>query len=116
MAGFIAPLQAANAQWGDLTMQIGTRAMQNPDEVGAASVDFTMFSGYVVLAYLWAQMAQVAQRKLAEGAADKAFYEAKLVTARYYFERILPRTSGHAAGALAGADSVMALDAGHFAF
>jgi alkylation response protein AidB-like acyl-CoA dehydrogenase len=116
MAGFIAPLQAANAQWGDLTMQIGTRAMQNPDEVGAASVDFTMFSGYVVLAYLWAQMAQVAQRKLAEGAADRAFYEAKLVTARYYFERILPRTSGHAAGALAGADSVMALDAGHFAF
>ena len=116
MAGFIAPLQAANAQWGDLTMQIGTRAMQNPDEVGAASVDFTMFSGYVVLAYLWAQMAQVAQRKLAEGAADRAFYEAKLVTARYYFERILPRTSVHAAGALAGADSVMALDAGHFAF
>jgi len=97
-------------------MQIGTRAMQNPDEVGAASVDFTMFSGYVVLAYLWAQMAQVAQRKLAEGAADRAFYEAKLVTARYYFERILPRTSVHAAGALAGADSVMALDAGHFAF
>ena len=42
-------------------MQIGMRAMQNPDEVGAAAVDYMYFSGYVTLAYLWARMALVAQ-------------------------------------------------------
>jgi alkylation response protein AidB-like acyl-CoA dehydrogenase len=116
LAPFIAALQAANGQWGELTMQIGTRAMEDPNEVGAASVDFTLFSGYVVLGYMWAQMAELAQRKLAEGTDEKAFYEAKLTTARFYFERILPRTQVHAAGALAGAGSVMALDAESFAF
>jgi hypothetical protein len=47
---------------GRLTMQIGMRAMQNPDEVGAAAVDYLYFSGYVTLAYLWARMALVAQK------------------------------------------------------
>ena len=116
LAPFIAPLQKANGQWGELTMQIGAKAMENPDEVGAASVDFTMFSGYVVLAYMWAQMIDIAQARLAEGTSDKAFYEAKIATGRFYFERILPRIEGHAAAACAGADSVMALDDEAFAF
>ena len=97
-------------------MQIGAKAMENPDEIGAASVDFTMFSGYVVLAYMWLQMAEVAQQRLAEGTGDAAFYEAKLATARFYFERILPRSEAHASAALAGADTVMGLDQAALAF
>jgi hypothetical protein len=85
MQEFLAPLAAANKEWGDITMQIGMRAMQNPDEVGAAAVDYMYFSGYVTLAYLWARMALVAQEKLAEGSTDVDFYNAKVTTARFYF-------------------------------
>lgn len=106
MAEFVAPLVELNREWGELTMAVGERAMENTDEIGAASVDFTLYSGYVALAYMWAQMAQVSQA----ATGDDPFYPAKLATARFYFQRILPRTRAHAAAVLAGADSVMALD------
>ena len=61
----------------------------DPDELGAASVDFLMYSGYVTLAHFWARMALEAQRQ-SDGAAD-AFLDGKLATARFYFSRILPR-------------------------
>lgn len=109
MAEFTGPLAALNTEWGDLTTRIGARAMQNPDEIGAAAVDYTMFSGYVALAWLWARMAQVAQWKLETGEND--FYRTKLATARFYFTRVLPRAHAHAKAALAGADTVMSVSA-----
>ncbi|MEP5569555.1 MAG: acyl-CoA dehydrogenase C-terminal domain-containing protein [Halioglobus sp.] len=105
----LSALAEVNAQWGDITMKIGEKAMENPDEIGAASVDYTMFSGYVALGYMWVQMAELAQRKIAEGA-DPDFYNAKLATARFYFQRILPRAESHARAAVAGAETVMELD------
>jgi len=116
MTGFTDPLQALNKQWGELTMQIGTEAMNDANEVGAASVDYAMFSGYVVLGYMWAQMAQLAQQKIAAADGDVRFYEAKLATARFYFQRLLPRATAHASAASALGESVMALDADAFAF
>src|SRR3546814_13123016 len=70
-------------------------AMKDREEVGAASVDYLMYSGYACLAYFWADMARVAAEKLAEGSSEEAFYKAKLQTARFYFQRILPRTRLH---------------------
>jgi len=90
--------------------------MQNRDEVGSASVDYLMYSGYATLAFLWAKMAKVAQDALAAGTTEEDFYKAKLTTARFYFTRILPRTKSHAATMLAGADTLMDLDEEHFAF
>jgi hypothetical protein len=116
MAEFIDPLAELNSEWGDITMKVGERAMVSADEIGAASVDYTLYSGYVSLAYMWAQMAGIALAKLEVGGADTAFYQAKLATARFYFKRILPRTRAHAAAALAGADTVMQLDQDAFAF
>ena len=113
---FTDPLLTLNKEWGELTMQVGMKAMQNRDEVGAASVDYLMYSGYVTLAYFWARMAETAQQKLAEGDSDKAFYEAKLTTARFYFQRILPRTRGLVATMVSGADNLMSLDDEHFQF
>ncbi len=107
MAEFARPLLALNKEWGDLTSQVGMKAMQNPDEIGAAAVDYTMFSGYAALAWLWARMAQTALQKLEGG--DAEFYRTKLATARFYFARILPRASAHAKAALAGADTVMSV-------
>ena len=107
MAQFVAPLAELNKEWGDLTMKIGMSAMKNRDEVGSASVDYLMYSGYVTLAYLWAKMAKAAQDQLAAGTTEEDFYKAKLTTARFYFTRMLPRTKGHAATMTAGADTGM---------
>lgn len=116
MAEFIEPLQALNKQWGQITMQIGEKAMNDPEEIGAAAVDYTLFAGYVSLAYMWAQMAQVAQQKIAAGEGDVRFYQAKLATARFYFQRLLPRAQAHAAAAVTAAETVMALETDAFAF
>lgn len=116
LEAFIKPLIELNKEWGELTMQIGMKAMQNRDEVGAASVDYLMYSGYVVLGYFWARMVKVAQEKLTEGEGDQAFYEAKLATAKFYFERILPRTRSLVVTMQSGSDNLMALDQEKFAF
>ena len=104
---FIEPLAALNKEWGVMTMQIGMKAMQNKDEVGAASVDFLMYSGYACLAYFWADMAHTAQQALAAGTTEEGFYKAKIQTARFYFQRLLPRTLMHKAAIESGVDNLL---------
>jgi alkylation response protein AidB-like acyl-CoA dehydrogenase len=104
---FIDALRAKKDEWLGVSMQIGEAAMSNPDEAGAAAVDYLMYSGYITLAYFWAQMAVVARQKIAEADGDASFYQAKLMTAKFYFDRLLPRTESHKATMLAGADSLM---------
>ena len=100
-----------------MTAAIGTSAMENTEEIGAASVDYTLFSGYVALAYMWARMALISQRQIRSGAqSGSGFYQSKLATARFYFARILPRTSAHAKAAMAGAETVMAIEEDAFSF
>ncbi|MEX0730946.1 MAG: acyl-CoA dehydrogenase C-terminal domain-containing protein [Aquisalimonadaceae bacterium] len=114
IAEFIAPLSELNREWGELTMRIGKAAMSNPDEVGAASVDYLMYSGYVTLAYFWAAASRTAALKLADGSDEERFYRAKQQTARFYFQRILPRTRAHVATMTAGAASLMDMDDADF--
>jgi alkylation response protein AidB-like acyl-CoA dehydrogenase len=109
-------LSGLNKEWGELTMQVGMKAMQNRDEVGGASVDFLMYSGYVSLAYYWLMMANTANEALAAGTDEEDFYKAKIKTAEFYFARILPRTESHKTMMLAGVETMMALDEDHFAF
>lgn len=116
MQEFTQPLVDMNKEIGELTMEIGARAMQNPEEAGAASVDYLMYSGYFVLAHMWAQMAFTAQQALESNGSDQPFYEAKVKTARFYFERLLPRTRTHKEAMLSGADNLMSLDEEHFIF
>ncbi len=116
MKEFIEPLKKLNDEWGGMTMKIGMKAMKNRDEVGAASVDYLMYSGYVALAYFWARMAQTAQTKLKEGTNEEAFYNSKVATAKFYYQRILPRTASLAETMLSGSDNLMALDEESFIF
>jgi alkylation response protein AidB-like acyl-CoA dehydrogenase len=118
MQEFREPLRAAVREWDELAATVVERAIGNLDELGAASVDFIHYSGYVVLAYIWARMAQVANRKLAggESGSDADFHRAKLVTARFYYARLLPRAQAHAAAARAGAQTLMSLEEDGFAF
>jgi hypothetical protein len=112
----VSKLVSLNKEWGDLTMKIGMGAMKNRNEVGSASVDYLMYSGYVTMAYMWAKMAKVAQTALENDSTEEDFYKAKLTTARFYFTRILPRTSFHSESMVAGADSLMDLKEEHFQF
>jgi len=116
MAEFIAPLSAVNKEWGDVTTQIGMRAMANQEEIGAAAVDYLMYSGYITLAYFWALMAKSAQEQLAAGSSDVGFYTAKVQTARFYFKRILPRTKAHVETLNGGIDSLMEMEEDNFGF
>ncbi|MFI7967913.1 acyl-CoA dehydrogenase C-terminal domain-containing protein, partial [Acinetobacter baumannii] len=91
-------------QWLSLTKMIAEKAKHNPEEIGAASVDYLYFSSYVVFAYLWARMAQVAHEKLEVGTQEQAFYKAKLTTAKFFYQKILHRTQSHAASIESGAE------------
>ena len=84
-------------------------AMAKPDNAGAGSTDYLHLFGYVALGYMWGRMAEVAGEKLANGGAGDSFYEAKIVTARHFAERMLPETAACLARIEAGADTLMAL-------
>ncbi|SEI42057.1 Acyl-CoA dehydrogenase [Allopseudospirillum japonicum] len=111
---FIEPLSQLNKEWGELTMQIGMRALQDKEEVGAAAVDYLMYSGYVCLAYFWAQMAARALQALEAGTQEADFYQAKLHTATFYYQRLLPRTRTHAHILQQDAQSLMQMSAQDF--
>ncbi|MBD8527381.1 acyl-CoA dehydrogenase C-terminal domain-containing protein [Pseudomarimonas arenosa] len=109
LAEFVAPLAQMAQEWQQLTMEIGKATMENPDNLGAAAVDYLFFSGYVALAYWWARAVEAADRS---GNAELA--ARKRALARFYFQKILPRTFSHAAAIKTGAASLMELDEAAF--
>ena len=106
LAEFVAPLAKAAQDWQQLTLEIGRRAMGDAEEVGAAAVDYLFYSGYVTLAYWWTRSVAAADRSNESA----AFKKAKRDTARFYFQRILPRTLSHAAAIRSGPANLLALD------
>ncbi|MEW5890191.1 MAG: acyl-CoA dehydrogenase C-terminal domain-containing protein [Pseudomonadota bacterium] len=104
MQEFLAPLADLGEKVTRLTSEIGTKAMADPEEVGAAAVDYLRVCGHLVFAYFWARMAQVALAK--EGSGDP-FYKAKLATARFYFAKLLPETAALIRSARAGAQPLL---------
>ena len=110
MKEFIVPVAALGEQMSQFTMEIGMKGMQNPDEVGAAAVDYLRVAGHMVFGYFWARMAQVALREIAAGNADP-FYLAKLQTARFYFAKLFPETATLMQTARAGSAVLMDTDA-----
>ena len=111
----VVALRATGKRLEGLTRQVAELAMKNPEEADAAAFEYLMFMGYYVLAYMWALMAQKALAKLADGDTERAFYNAKVETARFYFQRILPRTESLALCVEAGASTLMSLAAEDFA-
>lgn len=111
MDEFVTPLGDLAEKFTKLTMEVGMKAMSNPQEVGAAATDYLRVAGHVVFAYLWAQMARIALDKQAGG---DPFYAAKLATARFYFSRLLPETAFHMRAARAGSRSLTEMDASLF--
>ena len=108
MAEFINPLADIGDKVTKLTMEVGMKAFQSPEEVGAAAVDYLRVTGHLIYAYFWARMAKVALEKESSG---DPFYKAKLATARFYFAKLLPETAAHIRSARAGAKSLMEMAA-----
>ncbi|RFB98624.1 acyl-CoA dehydrogenase [Rhizobium leguminosarum bv. trifolii] len=97
------------------TMWFMQNAMAKPDNAGAGSTDYMHLFGLVVLGYMWAKMAKAAEDGLASGdAAREDFLKNKLVTARFFMERIMPETALRKARIEAGADTMMELAAEAF--
>jgi hypothetical protein len=117
MYPFIWTLGKLCAQWNWLTTRLMLSARKDRDMIGSAAVDYLMYAGYVSLAYNWALMAEKSFEKLEKGGMETPeFYRAKIQTAEFYFERLLPRAQAHAEGMLAPSKSVMQLPIDHFMF
>ncbi|RRW31811.1 acyl-CoA dehydrogenase C-terminal domain-containing protein [Ectopseudomonas oleovorans] len=107
---FTKPLAAAVQNLDELTAWVLDRAKGNPNEIGAASVEYLHVFGYTAYAYMWALMARAALGKEAQD----EFYASKLGTARFYFARLLPRIHSLSASVKAGSESLYLLDAAQF--
>ncbi len=107
MQEFVNPLADLGDKVTKLTTEIGMKALQNADEVGAAAVDYLRVCGHLAFAYFWARMEKVALGK-ADG--DDPFYKAKLATARFYFAKLLPETAMLIRTARAGVKSTMEME------
>ncbi|NBD21211.1 acyl-CoA dehydrogenase [Aquabacterium fontiphilum] len=107
MQEFTKPLADLGQKVQAFTMEIGMKGMQNPDEVGAAAVDYLRVVGHMVYAYFFARMAKIALEK--QGSGDK-FYAAKLATARFYFAKLLPEVETAMITAKAGLKPLMEME------
>ncbi|MEI2384235.1 acyl-CoA dehydrogenase C-terminal domain-containing protein [Breoghania sp. JC706] len=115
LAPLVTSLKSGLEDLQKATMWFMQNAMAKPDNAGAGSTDYMHLFGLVAMGYMWAKIAQVAEGKLAEGAAGKEeFYKTKLVLARFYMERMMPETTTRLARIQAGADTVMELAAEAF--
>ena len=109
MGQMMRTLARRTAQWNLLTTLIMLRSSKDREQVGSSSVDYLMYSGFVMMAYFWALQASKAAELLASGKGKESndFYTAKIQTAEFYFARLLPRADGHYSAALAPTSAVM---------
>jgi hypothetical protein len=113
MKPYIAPLSTALGHLQQATTWLMMNALAKPDNAGAAATDYLQLFGLTVLAYMWAKMAKVALDKIA-ASGETAYLKTKLVTGRFYMERMLPETALHLARIQTGCGTTMELAAEAF--
>lgn len=113
---FVAPLTKAFGKLQQSTATIAQKGMKNPDEAAGASTDFLRQFGLVAMGWMWLKMVKVAQDKLkADSNSPQAvFYKAKLSTARFFIQKLLPQTDTLAKTIQAGSGVLMELEAEAF--
>jgi hypothetical protein len=113
MKPYLDPLSNALGHLQQATMWLMNNAMMKPDNAGAGATDYMQLFGLTAFAYMWAKMAKVAQDKIAaEGATP--YLTTKLVTGRFFMERMLPETALHLARIQTGSATTMELPAEAF--
>jgi alkylation response protein AidB-like acyl-CoA dehydrogenase len=113
MKPFVAPLSAALGDLQKATTWLMQNALAKPDNAGAAATDYLHLFGFVTLGYMWAKMTKVALDKIAQSGATP-YLSTKLVTGRFYMERMLPETAVHLARIQTGCATTMELAAEAF--
>ena len=113
MKPFVAPLSNALGHLQQATTWLMQNAMAKPDNAGAAATDYMHLFGLVTLGYMWAKMAKVVHGKIA-GTGATSYLSTKLVTGRFFMERVLPATTTHLARIQSGSTTVMELAADAF--
>jgi alkylation response protein AidB-like acyl-CoA dehydrogenase len=108
-ADFAARLEKANGELQQATLWFLQNGMKNPDNVGAGAHSYMHLMGIVALGLMWLRMVTAATKLKAAGEGDAAFLDAKLVTARYFAERIMPEAGALRRKIEAGAEALMAL-------
>jgi hypothetical protein len=96
------------------SMFIGMKALADKEEAGAASSEYLRLFALVVMGYAWARMALVAQQKLKAGTNETDFYKAKIATARFFMNKMLPQHYSLLASITAGAKPVMEMEEAWF--
>jgi acyl-CoA dehydrogenase len=114
MKPYLGPLATALGHLQRATGWLTQNGLAKPDNAGAGATDYMHLFGLVALGYMWCRMAEAANAKLAAGEGDPARMQAKLVTGRFFMERMLPETAAHLARIQAGAASTMELPAEAF--
>jgi hypothetical protein len=107
MGEFIKPLVELSKRLEEVTGELGARAKKDPEEMGAAAVDYLRLAGHLVFAYFWARMAKIALTKQGQD----PFYKAKLATARFYFGRLVHETEALVPTVRSGAQNLLSLEA-----
>ncbi len=108
-ADFAGRLEKALGDLQASTLWFMANAMQNPNHAGAGAVPYMHLTGLVAVGLMWLRMAAAAEHLKASGEGDTGFLDAKLVTARFFAERLLPETGSLRRQIEGGADSLMAL-------
>ena len=114
LAELAMPLAKAFAKLQQATVLIARKGEADPEEAAAAATDYLQLFGLVALGYMWLRMAKCARDRLPAADVDTGFYDAKLKTARFYMQRMLPHANAHFLALAVGKDSLMGLAAEAF--
>ncbi|MFG1300235.1 acyl-CoA dehydrogenase C-terminal domain-containing protein [Xanthobacter sp. V3C-3] len=110
----VGPLGKAFGALQLATAHIAEKGLKDPEEAGAAATQYLRLFGMVALGYMWVRMAEVAYEKRVSNPDDAAFYDAKIATARFFIEKLLPDVAALWGSIKAGKASMMALDEAMF--
>jgi acyl-CoA dehydrogenase len=109
MKPYVTPMGVSLGHLQAASMWFMQNAMGKPDNAGAGATDYMHMFGLVALGYMWCKIAEAALAKLPKANGSAPTYSAKLVTARFFMERMLPETAAHLARIQSGAGSTMEL-------
>ena len=110
LAPFVKPVKRGLDTLQQATMWLAQHGLANPNDAGAAASDYLRLMGIVVVGWMWAEMAKLAQEKLAADPSNAPFYAGKLTAAKYWMERMIPECPMLLERISAGSATIMELD------
>ena len=114
LASLLTPLQQSLGHLQEATLWFMQHAIAKPDHAAAGSTDYLHLFGTVALGFMWVRIAKAALARMQGDSASQPAMQAKLLTAKFFMERMLPQTATHLARIKTGADTMMALPAEAF--